>query len=253
MKLSAKTILLLACSSLLACVSDTPQKDNTDNRSTTDLYMMKGIQYMEKGRLDVAQQDLEKAVELDGKNAEAHNALGVLYERQNRLDEAEAQYKQALALDENMFAADNNYARLLCAQGKYDLAMPRFQRVLDSKVYQTPWLALTNVGLCYKSKGSTADAESYLRKALEANPNFAPALLELAKLSMEHGNDLSARAFLQRYESTIAPSPESLYLGLQTEIALGNNKDADAYRKRLQQLFPDSKEALRARTSRASK
>ena len=253
MRLSAKTILLLACSSLLACVSDSPPQNNTDDRSTTDLYVMKGIQYIEKGRLDVAQQDLEKAVELDDGNAEAHNALGVLYERQNRPADAEAQFKRALALDENNFAASNNYARLLCAQGQYDLAMQRFKTLIDSTLYQTPWLALTNAGLCSKIKGLNADAESYMRKALEANPNFAPALLEMAKLSMETGNNMSARAFLQRYDSSAPPSPESLFLGVQIEQALGNAKDANTYRKKLQMLFPDSKEALRARTSRASK
>lgn len=245
------TGLLFSCMALLACTSDSPPKD-PDERSTTELYVLKGIQYIESGRLDVAQQDLERAVELNDKNAEAHNALGVLYERMSRPNDSEEQYKKALALDDNNFAAANNYGRLLCAQGKYEQAMKRFQSVIDSKTYQTPWLPLTNAGICAKSKGMNAEAEGYLRKALESNPNFAPALLELAKLSLENGSYLSARAFLQRYESIVEPNPESLLIGAQTEQALENVKAAEAYRRKLQKLFPDSKEALRSRKSHAA-
>ncbi len=243
--------LLMACLALLACSGDPPKDPN--ERSATDLYVLKGVKYLETGRYDIARQDLERAVELDDKNAEAHNALGVLYERISLPEEAEAHYKRAMSLDESHFAAANNYARLMCAQGKYDQAMKLFQKVIDAKSYQTPWLALTNAGLCAKSKGLAEEAEGFLRKALETNPNFSPALFEMAKFSLEHGSSLSARAFLQRYESTAEPSPESLWLGMEIEQALGNGKDADAYRKKLQKLFPDSREALRSRKSHAAR
>ena len=241
----------LVCLGMLSCTSESAKV--TDDRSPTELYMLKGVQYMENGRLDVAQQDLERAVELDDKSTEAHNLLGVLYERIKRLEDAEGQYSRALSLDEKNFAAANNYGRLLCAEGRYDLAMKRFQTIIDSKVYPTPWLALTNAGICAKTKAMGAEAENYLRKALESNPNFAPALLEMAKLSLENRNYLSARAFLERFESLSGATPESLFIGMQTELGLGNAKDADAYRKKLQRQFPESKEALRSLTSHAAK
>ena len=241
---------LLVCLAMLSCSSD--KAKDTDDQSPTEVYLLKGLRYMENGRLDVAQKDLERAVELDDKNVEAHNVLGVLYERINRLEDAEGQYKKALSLDENNFAAANNYGRLLCAEGRYELAMQRFQTIIDSKVYPTPWLALTNAGVCAKSKSKVPEAENYLRKALESNPNFAPALLEMAKLSLENRNYLSTRAFLQRFESSSGATPESLFIGVQTELGLGNAKDADAYRKKLQQQFPESKEALRSLTSHAA-
>ena len=241
---------LVACLATSGCVSDAPKE--VEERSATDLYVMKGIKYLESGRLDVARQDLEHAVELDDNNAEAHNALGVLYERMNLPEKADEHYRRALALDDGNMAAANNYARSLCSHGKYDQAMKLFASAIASNAYQTPWLALTSAGICAKSQGLGADAETYLRKALEANPNFAPALLEMAKISLEHNNYLSSRAFLQRFESAAGANPESLWIGVQTEQALGNRKDAEAYRKRLQQQYPDSKEAVRSRTSHAA-
>jgi len=244
--------LALAGLGVVACSSEAPKDPN--ERSASELYTLKGVRYMENGRLDIAKQDLQRAVELDDNNGDAHNALGVLYERLGQFDDAEEQFRRTLSLDADNSSAANNYGRALCAQGKYDLAMQQFRKVLDSKRYDTPWMALTNAGICARKQGSLPDAEGYLRKALDANPDFPPALLEMAKLSLDKGGgDLSARAFLQRYDAAAAPTPESLLLGMQVEQALGNTKEANAYLKKLQRLFPDSKEALRYRKSHSAK
>ncbi len=242
--------VLLACLELVAC-SGSPPKDPNE-RSATELYMLKGVQYMEHGRLDVAQQDLQHAVELDDHNVEAHNALGVLYGRLGQPQAAEEHFKRALSLDENNLSVANNYGRMLCAQGKSEQAMKLFRSAFESRLYATPWLALTNAGICAINTGAKADGEAYLRKALDANPSFAPALLEMAKLSQANGAHLSARGFLQRFESAAEPTPESLLIGVQTEQALGNFNDADQYLDKLQRLFPDSKEALGSRKSHAA-
>ncbi len=244
------SVILLVCLGLTACSGSSPKDPN--ERSATELYMLKGVQYMEKGRLDIALQDLTHAVELDDHNAEAHNALGVLYERLGQPRDAEEHFKRALSLDENNLGVANNYGRLLCAQGNSEQAMKLFRKAYESRLYPTPWLALTNAGICALSTGGKADGEAYLRKALDANPEFAPALLEMAKLSQANGAHLSARAFLQRYESAAKPTPESLLIGAQTEQSLGNLKDADHYLDKLQRLFPDSKEALGSRKSHAA-
>ncbi len=249
MTVRALTILLTALG--LAACSSSPPKDPNE-RSATELYMLKGVQYMKNGRLDVAQQDLKHAIELDDHNVEAHNALGVLYERLGQPQDAEEHFKRALSLDEDNLSVANNYGRMLCAQGKSEQAMKLFRRAFESRLYDTPWLALTNAGICAVNMGAKADGEAYLRKALDANPNFAPALLEMAKLSQANGAHLSARAFLQRFESAAEATPESLLLGVQTEQALGNFDDADQYLNKLQRLFPDSKEALGSRKSHAA-
>ena len=243
--------LVLLCQGLLACSGGTPKDPN--ERSATELYVLKGVQYMEAGRLDVAQRDLQHAIELDDRSVEAHNAMGVLQERLGQPAQAEEQFKRALSLDAGNTDAAVNYGRVLCAQGKYEQAMKNFRMAVDSKLYNSPWLALTNAGICAKAQGQGAEAEGYLRKAVDANPNFAPALLEMAKLSEDNGSHLSARAFLQRFEAAVTqPTAESLALGIQIEQAMGNGKDANAYLKKLQRLFPESKEATAYRRLRSA-
>jgi type IV pilus assembly protein PilF len=235
---------------LVACTSDKPPPVDMNERSTADVYVLKGVKYIETGRLDVAKQDLEHAIELDSKNVEAHNAMGVLYERLEQPAAAEEEFKRALSLDSSNPDVAVNYGRVLCIQGKYEQAMQYFKPVLENKLYAMPWIVLANTGICYKRQGQLREAENYLRLALNANPYFAPALLEMAKLSLENGNAMSARGFLQRYEASVAPTAESLWYGVQTEQALGNTRGANAYLKQLRRFFPESKEAQRAHQDR---
>lgn len=230
---------------LAACSSAPKQDANTPNAA--DIYVRKGVQYMEAGQFEFALQDLQHAVELDPKNPEAHNALGVLFERLNRSAEAEQQYQQALSLDSGNANTLNNYGRFLCGKGQYEKAMGCFSQIIDSRLYGQPWIVLTNAGLCARSQGRRAEGEEFLRKALEANPTFAPALLEMARVSLDAGQYLSARAFLQRYEAAGAMGADALWIGAQTEFALGNTEAATDYINSLRSRFPDSRETAQAR------
>ncbi|QSA96962.1 type IV pilus biogenesis/stability protein PilW [Methylococcus sp. EFPC2] len=229
-----------------ACSSETVKHDPNEP-SASEIYVRKGIRYMEEGQLNVALSDFKHATELDDRNALAHNALGVLYERLANPDEAGSHYQRALDLDEENFDIRNNYGRFLCTQGKYEQALELLRKIIDSKLYDTPWVGLTNAGLCARSAGQREQAEDYLRRALERNPTFPPALLEMARLSLESGQHLSARAFLQRYESVAERDAASLWLGMQVEHALGNRDAAAEYYKALLARFPDSREAQQAR------
>lgn len=225
---------------MVAGCSSSPRKDPNEP-SISEIYVRKGIQYMNNGMLDVALQDLKHAVELDDRNSGAHDALAVLYQRLNQSADAEREFQRALSLNESNYGTANNYGRFLCEQGQYDKAMAQFQKVIASKLYQSPWIALTNAGLCARTKGVRSDAEAYLRKALESNPTFPPALMEMARLSLESGQFMSARAFVQRYEEAAPSDADILLLGIQVEQALGNEQGATDYRAKLRAQFPDER------------
>lgn len=238
---------VVACSSYSPPEEYTRRNDPYAELSDSQVFIEKGIRYMDSGLYDVALKDLEKAVELDDENSEAYNALGVLYQRIENVPKADASFRKALALKPDNYAARNNYGRFLCSEGKYAEAATQFQTVIGTKLYNQPWIALTNFGLCAQSAGKKGEAELYLRQALEAEPNFPPALLGMAKLMRETGQNLSARAFLQRYFGAAAPTAESLALGIEIETALRNPQAAEEYARTLQRQFPNSREASQAR------
>lgn len=231
-------LTVMAAVVLTSACSSTPKRDPNEP-SISDIYMRKGVEYMNNGMLDVALQDLKHSVELDDRNGEAHDALAVLYQRLNQPIEAEREFQKALALTEDNAGTANNYGQFLCKQGQYDKAMMEFQKVISSKLYASPWIALTNAGFCARTSGKRADAEAYLRKALESNSTFPPALMEMAKISLESGQYMSARAFVQRYEEAAPADADILVLGIQVEQALGNEQAATDYRNKLRAQFPE--------------
>jgi type IV pilus assembly protein PilF len=236
--------LLAACSLI---PGNFRPNDPYGDLSASQVYVEKGVRYMGIGNYEAALKDLERAIDLDSDNSEAYNAIGVLYQHLDDTVKAEANFKKALSVKPDNFGARNNYGRLLCSQGKYAEASEEFKKVMASKLYNQPWLALTNAGVCARDAGKPADAENFLRQALESAPNFPPALLEMAKLSQETGQHMSARAFLQRYFSATKPSPDALLLGTDIELSLGKTQAAKEYAQVLKARFPGTPEAAQAR------
>ena len=116
-------------------------------------------------------------------------------------------------------------------------------QALDNPLYNTPWLAWHNAGWCNERSGDSERAEGDYRSALQLNPRFAPSLLAMARVSVESGNYLSARAYLQRYAEVADHTAESLWLGVRTENQLGDSDQLASYRLKLLARFPDSDEA----------
>ena len=67
-------------------------------------------------------------------------------------------------------------------------------------------------------------AEKYFREALNNKATYGDALLQLCLLKQQSGEYLAARAFMQRYLSSNLPSAEVLYLGMQIEEELGDER-----------------------------
>ena len=68
----------------------------------------------------------------------------------------------------------------------------------------------------------------------------------LARASLQKKDYLRARGFLQRYEKSGPPTPETLWIGAQTESALGDTAAAQEYANRLREQFPESDESSRS-------
>lgn len=243
-------LIALTCALALAACATNPQRPGDEGivkSSPADIYVQKGVQYMEKGRLDVALMDLQHALKLDSRHSGAHNAIAVLYEQLKESDKAGYHYERAVDLDPANPRALNNYGRFLCARGNYDKGLTFLSKAFDMPLYRHPWIALTNAGNCAFRADRMDVAERYLRRALDKNPRFAPALKEMVQVSLKQGNYLSARAFLQRFQEVGEHTPETLWLAIQTENALGDKKAVANYISTLRAKYPGSKEAARAR------
>jgi type IV pilus assembly protein PilF len=221
--------------------------DSMSNAEKAKLYMQMGIRYLDLNILDVAKEKLTLALRLDSGNAEIRGALAAFYERIKDYPAAEDSYEAAVSRAPDNFSIKSNYGRFLCERGHYKQALAMLQDALDQPMNNRQWFALTNLGNCYVLQNDLAHGEEYCRKALALQPDYAPALLEMQKISYQNRQYLSARGFLERYLAVAPQSPESLWYAFQTERALGDGVAAAEYSEQLITSFPASKEAQEIR------
>ena len=244
MKLRIAAVLGLA---LVACTTtevQSPVGTKADLKEAARLNTQLGIDYMRKGQSELALEKLKKALEQDDDLDVAHSVIALLYQQKGETKLAGRHYREALSLNSDDAVTQNNFGIFLCAQGDTREAEKTFLRAARNKDNLLPADAWANAGVCLRNEPKARErAEGYLREALRLNPRHANALAQLAQFSYDKQDYLRARAFLQRYEIASRPTAQTLWIGAQTERALGDMASARGYERRLRSGFPESPEA----------
>lgn len=230
---------------LTACATTEDKKSLEANAA--DIYFQLGVRYLNLNKLEVAKENLQRAIELDSKNAPALNALAFLNEKLGKIDDARGYYQTAISLTPEDLGVKNNYGRFLCEQGEAQKGMALLTQATNDKLNERPWLAMTNLGRCYMQLAQYQEAETYFLQALQLNQNYAPALLEMQKVNYQQGNFTAAKVYLNRYAQIVEHTPESLLIAAQIEGASGNAAMAKHYKMLILTKFPLSIEAKRLR------
>lgn len=220
-----------------------PESADSKREEAARIHTALGQRYLEQGKLEIALDKLNTALRFDPNYADAHTVIALLYERIGKQQLARENYLRAVQLRPAAGAENNNYAQFLCLQGQYAEAQGYFDKAIADPFYKTPEVALTNAGTCALKAGKLDRAEHDLRMALEHSPNNAEVLFQLATVLYRKDDYFHARAFLQRLESVSQPSPESLLLGRNIELKLGDAAASSDYTRRLLQGFPGSTQA----------
>jgi len=210
---------------------------------SADVYVQLGMRYLSMEKLNIAKENLQKALAKDSNNVQAHNGMAFLYEKINKPTDAMNEYQTALKLDAEDLGVQNNFGRFLCEQKQFEKGMTLLKQAATTPLNDKPWLALTNAGRCQLAMNQPQKAEAYFEQALLANNNYAPALAEMQKISYQRNDFDAAKDYLQRYLSTAPHTVETLWIAIHTERALGNEALATEYQNVLLKNFPLSDEA----------
>jgi len=224
-----------------ACTQST--KDYPPGQSPAEINVELGLHYMREGQKNAAMEKFQKALEQDPGLSAAHSGIAVLYESLGETAKADHHFRRAVSLNPKDSRAHNNYGAFLCGNNRWPEAEKHFLLAANDPLYDAPHMAFTNAGICAYGVKDVAKAEQYWRRALELNPRYPAALLQMARLGVEQKQYLSARAYLQRLHEVVRPSAESLWLGIQTERALGDRNAEASYTLLLKNSFPQSPQA----------
>lgn len=235
----------LALLFLSACVTegDVKPEPKIDVEDAAMKYYRLGALYYRQGSYALAKDRLEKALAANPRLPEAHSTLALTYEKLGNLVAAEQHYDRAIKLAPTNANVRNTYAVFLCQQRRFDEAGEQFSKGSSVSGSSHPEVLLTNAGVCFAQKPDPVKAEGYFRQALRFNANYGEALLQMASLMYSNDNPMQARAFVQRFLMSNAPTAEVLYMGVQIETALGDDNARSELANRLLRDFPTSAEA----------
>lgn len=241
-RMPAALVLLPLAVLLPACVAMGPTGDEAGTEAALFNTRL-AAEYLRRGDVQTAMTKVDKALEQDGELAEAYLVKGMIYARAEEYDEADDYYQQAADLAETDPAILNNVAAYLCRRGHNEDGEEIFLDVAKMATFARPAVALTNAGMCARRDSEAERAERHFRRALELEPAYAPALWHMSELSLEQGDYLSARGFLQRMESVRRLGPDALWLGVRIERQLEDQAAATRYADILLRDFPQSEQA----------
>lgn len=215
----------------------------TPNASAQSSYKS-GLEALHAGQLPAAQQSFARAAASDPKAYQSEYALGVVADRQGRPDEALKHYARALQIQPDYEAAVAGTVNIMQRRGDTTGAV-RFVEPIAKK-----WQRNLDVQAIYADALVRADrvdeAEQVARSALKRDERFVPAILSLAKASLQRGREELADNMLEQAVDIDARDPEVQFLLAKRYQAKGELTLAlAAYRKAIA-LNPDYAEARMA-------
>jgi type IV pilus assembly protein PilF len=236
---------------LAACVTKTQQlgvdptsgaKAIGDARNRAQIHTQLAAKYFERNQDAVALAELKDAIIADPKYAPAYSMLALVYMDLQQNDQAAKNFEQALRLAPNDSDINNNYGWFLCQTGSPRESIAYFQTALKNPLYETPYVADLNIGLCSEKFNDLDQADEYYQRALRFEPNFPKALLNLARLWYGRGRYADARGLIARYNKIVEPNAESLWLALRVERKLGDRSTEGSLAVQLRRNFSTSRE-----------
>ncbi len=229
-----------------ACAANAPQQPplapGGTNSELASVNTQLGLGYLRNGQVRLAYERLSTALAADPNYATAHNGMALVYDRLNEPEKAEKHFKRAIELNPSDSAARTNYGAFLCQRGRIEEGEKHFLKAVENPLYDKPAMAYTNAGLCKLRADDASGAEAYFRAALRADPRFGVALLNMAELSLDSAQYLSARAYMQRYEEVSKHDSRSLWIGIRIEEKLGDMDAVASFAMLLKASYPDSPE-----------
>ncbi|MCB0282455.1 MAG: tetratricopeptide repeat protein [Calditrichae bacterium] len=138
------SIIFTSC----AWFSKEQDADGTDKYILAENYVSQGISHFKNEEDSLAVVSWQKALQIIPDDAEVHNFVGIAYHKMNKIYEASRAFRNAVKNDSSYYDAANNYGYTLFLLGKYPEAKEAFNLAVNANPQFEP--ALKNLKLVDK-------------------------------------------------------------------------------------------------------
>jgi type IV pilus assembly protein PilF len=223
---AALALALALAVAVLAGCGHTPSRKE---RETSEIHYNLGLEALRARRWPDALHELEEALRVDPRFAEAHLGRGIAYEYgYGKEAEAERDYRDAVALRPDYPEAHNDLGQLLARQGRHAEAIAEFDAALGSMYYGEPYIARCNKGQALWSLGKKDEGKAEVRHCLQAAPRYCAGWRGLGRMALTEGHLKEALEALGKYGELCPSVPDAW---LQLGLAQMKAGDADAARQ----------------------
>jgi len=152
-------------------------------------------EHVRRGNFMAAKTQAMKALEISPNSIEARYLLGRIYQGTRNADSAAFWFREALKQEPAYTGARIALAAILASGGQLEDA--RLELESGLQYADETHIIHVNLGLINRKLGDLKKAESHFKAAIEAEPTFVPAMLDLADLYIAQGQQDKARGQLE--------------------------------------------------------
>jgi len=220
------------------------------NREKAANHVNMGDAYLKSGQFPQALREFLVAQRLSPDDPEIHYYTGLSYYGNGMKEEAKREFKKALFIKPDYSEAHNYLGTIYLGAGLYDSAIEEFDLALLNMLYETPAIALNNIGWAYYKKEDYKTALIKYKTALKREPNtiIFPLIQKNMGIAYLAGHNIAGAIHCLKKSIDVAPGMiESRYwLGI-SYLEAGNKKKAVEELRSVIEANPESVFGLRAK------
>jgi Tfp pilus assembly protein PilF len=175
-----------------------------------------------------------EAEKLNPDDASIQFGLGSALNARGRFQEGLRHYRRALEIDPKFTEAHNAMGSTYLELGQWDDAIREFEITLRDLLYLTPFYVENNLGWAYYKKGDLRKAIEHYRKALSMKPDFG---LAYYNLGLAYKDNKQTEEAIVAMRSAITHVPNLLDAHLQLGILSFNSRKRDQAQKAFEEVI----------------
>lgn len=229
---------------LAGCVTETSTRNEPPAPPSEKLQRQLdlGVGYLRQGDYQRAKEKLNRALDIDPKNAVVHATFGLLFQLEGESDLAERYFRDAIRYDPGDAQARNSYGAFLFSQQRYREAAEQLEKAVENRFYTNRPTVFENLGVAYTRLGDMDSADYAFTRSVQLNPDQPRALLELATIRFDQQNYVESRELYRRHTRVAAKTAKTLWLCIRlARIFKDYNEEASCI-EALEGIYPASKE-----------
>ncbi|MFT7221353.1 MAG: type IV pilus assembly protein PilF [Candidatus Azotimanducaceae bacterium] len=237
---------------LAACVSDPQNRQDKPQAEASEMLQRQldlGIGYLRNRDYRRAKEILNRALEIDPKNATVHATFGLLFQLEGEPDLAEEYFSSAIRFDPSSAQARNSYGAFLFAEKRYEEAVVQLKEASENRFYPNRSTVFENLGVSYVRLDEVSSADYAFTRAVQLNPTQPRALLELADIRFDQQQYVESRSLHSRHSKVAPNSAKRLWLCVKLARVFRDYNEEASCAQALEGIFPASEEYLQYKES----